>query len=88
MLSIGRRNLRWVDINMDQLKLDKLITHFAQTNKAEGKSAKTISWYSEMLKDFTRYLKLRSNKGLLSEFGIEAVREFIVHEQERGMLLP
>ncbi len=67
MLGIRRRNLRWVDINMAQLKLDKLIIHFAQTNRAEGKSGKTISWYSEMLKDFTRYLELKTNKGLLSE---------------------
>jgi integrase/recombinase XerC/integrase/recombinase XerD len=74
-----------VDIDMAQLELDKLIIHFAQTNRAEGKSGKTISWYSEMLKDFTRYLELKNNKGLLSDFSVEAVREFIVYEQDRGM---
>ena len=52
-----RRNIRWEDLNMGDIKLLKLILHFAQSNKAEGKSPKTIQWYSEMLTDFTRFLE-------------------------------
>jgi len=37
---------------MAELNLTKLVTHFAQSNKAEGKSPKTVSWYTEMLTDF------------------------------------
>jgi SNF2 family DNA or RNA helicase len=45
----GRRgNLHWGDLNMAELELDKLILHFEQSNKAEGKSPKTITWYTEM----------------------------------------
>jgi len=85
MVGIRRKNLRWVDINMNEVKLDKLIVHFAQSNRTEGKSPKTISWYSEMLTDFIRFLEPSGNRGVLSEFDVDTVREFVVHEQERGM---
>ena len=49
-----RRNLQWGDLDMAELELEKLILHFAQSNKAEGKSPKTISWYSEMLTGFVQ----------------------------------
>ena len=70
---------------MAELELDKLILHFAQSNKAEGKSPKTISWYSEMLTDFARFLASTGKRLVLSEFNITTVREFIIHEQGRGM---
>jgi len=70
---------------MAELELSKLILHYAQSNKAEGKSPKTISWYSEMLNDFAKFLKSKGCKALLSEFDIQVVREFVVHEQERGL---
>ena len=38
-----RRNLRWSDIDMTELNLAQLVTHLAQSNKAEGKSRKTVS---------------------------------------------
>ena len=70
---------------MAELELAKLILHFAQSNKAEGKSPRTIVWYSDMLNDFARFLESKGCKGVLSEFDIETVREFVVYEQERGM---
>ncbi|MFC1892849.1 tyrosine-type recombinase/integrase [Chloroflexota bacterium] len=70
---------------MAKVKLDKLIVHFAQSNKAEGKSPKTISWYSEMLDGFIRFLESQGCRAALSDLDIESVREFIVHEQERGI---
>jgi site-specific recombinase XerD len=80
-----RRNLRWVDINMAELELDKLILHFAQSNKAEGKSPKTIGWYTEMLTGFARFLAASGKRPVLEEFNVVSVREFIIHEQERGL---
>ncbi|MFC2071608.1 tyrosine-type recombinase/integrase [Chloroflexota bacterium] len=70
---------------MAELDLQKLITHFAQSNKAEGKSLKTISWYTEMLSDFIRFLHLVGRRMILSEFDISVVREFIIQEQERKL---
>jgi site-specific recombinase XerD len=80
-----KRNLHWVDIDMPELELDKLIMHFAHSNKAEGKSPKTIAWYTEMLTDFSRFLIGTSRRAVLAEFNVVAVREFVIHEQGRGM---
>jgi site-specific recombinase XerD len=85
MVGIRRRNLRWVDIDMAKVELDKLILHFAHSNRAEGKSPKTVAWYSEMLNDFSKFLESKGMEGILSEFDAQRVREFIVYEQERGM---
>ncbi len=49
MMKAGKVNLKWADINMAELGLAKLISHFAYSNKAEGKSLKTVSWYTETL---------------------------------------
>lgn len=70
---------------MAELDLDKLITHFEQSNKAEGKSPKTVSWYSEMLHDFVDFLQLRETETILAEFDVDNVREFIVHMQDRPL---
>jgi len=70
---------------MAELELDKLVLHFAQSNKAEGKSPKTISWYTEMLHDFIRFLCKGDRNVVLAGFDVETVREFIVHEQGRGI---
>jgi integrase/recombinase XerC/integrase/recombinase XerD len=85
MLGIRRKNIRWVDIDMAEVRLDKLVVHFTQSNKAEGKSPKTISWYSEMLGGFVRFLVSQGCRAVLSDLDIESVRAFIVHEQERGI---
>lgn len=85
MFETRRRNLRWTDIDMAELELKKLVSHFAQSNKAEGKSPKTIAWYEEMLKDFDRFLDKTKKKTTIANLDVELVREFIVQEQERGL---
>jgi integrase/recombinase XerC len=79
------RNVRWEDLNMGEIQLQKLILHFAQANKAEGKSPKTVTWYTEMLTDFTRFLTSAGRVPVLSEFNITTVREFVIYEQGRGV---
>ena len=80
-----RRNLHWGDIDMAEFELEKLILHFEQSNKAEGKSPKTITWYTEMIAGFTRFLSGTGRRPVLAEFNISTVREFIIHEQERDL---
>ncbi|MFC2122646.1 tyrosine-type recombinase/integrase, partial [Bacteroidota bacterium] len=70
---------------MGEIQLQKLILHFAQSNKAEGKSPKTIQWYSEMLTDFIRFLEMTGTTPLLDNFDITTTRDFIVHEQSREL---
>ncbi len=79
------RNLRWGDIDITEIELKKLILHFEQSNRAEGKSPKTVSWYEEMLSIFTRYLESSGIIPVLANFYLESVRAFIVHEQNRGL---
>ena len=70
---------------MAELALEKLTIHFAQSNKAEGKSPKTVSWYSEMLNDFVKFLRMRGINTILAEFDINNVREFIVYTQGKSL---
>jgi site-specific recombinase XerD len=79
------RNFRWGDTDMAELELEKLILHFMQSNRAEGKSSKTVLWYEEMLSVFTRHLKSSGISPVLADFNLESVRAFIVHEQSRGL---
>jgi len=51
--------------------------------KAEAKSPATISWYSEMIGSFVRFLTNSDREPILGELTIENARDFIIHEQER-----
>lgn len=70
---------------MSQLDLSNLIVHFAQSNKVEGKSPKTVSWYSEMLTSYVKHLEALEIHPTLAELEITNVREFIIHEQGRQL---
>jgi site-specific recombinase XerD len=83
MLKIGNRNRRWRDINMAEINLERLLLHFSQCNRAEGKSPKTISWYGEMIGAFIGFLKSSGRAPILAEFSLESAREFVVSEQTR-----
>lgn len=85
MVKVHRYNLKWSDIDMTNLDLIKLISHFAYSKKAEGKSPKTISWYYEMLLDCVRFLRSMGREAVITELNSATVREFIVHEQDRSL---
>lgn len=70
---------------MTQLELTNLILHFAQSNKAEAKSPKTVSWYTEMLNCYVKYLERTNISPTLANLDINTVRNFIIHEQERNL---
>ena len=80
-----RRNLQWGGLKMAELELDTLILHFEQSNKAEGKSPKTVSRYSEMLNDFAKFPQVRGINTILAEFDVNNVREFIAHTQCKSL---
>lgn len=85
MLKVEKVNLHWEDINMAHLELEKLLLHFEQSNKAEGKSPKTVIWYREMLGGFTKFILSTGQEAVLANFNATKVREFIIHEQGRGL---
>ena len=85
MLKVGNKKLKWADIDMAEIDLDKLILHFSQCMRAEGKSPKTITWHNEMTSSFVSYLKGTGREPVLAEFALENAREFVIHEQQRNM---
>ncbi len=83
MLKVGNKKLRWVDMNMAQIDLDKLVLHFSQCMRAEGKSPKTITWYGEMISSFIKFLKSTGKSPILDEFNLTKARGFVIYEQQR-----
>ena len=85
MFKSKRVNVRWSEIKMSELELEKLILHFAQCNKSEGKSPRTVSWYTETLMGFTDYLSIIGRKPVLGELSVVSVREFILAQQTKQL---
>ncbi len=59
--------------------LEELITLYELSNRAEGKSPKTIAWYNEMLGAFSSYLSAGQLACDLTVFNIDTVRGYILH---------
>jgi len=70
---------------MSELELNKLIIHFAQCNKSEAKSPKTVSWYTETLKEYTKFLAASGRECALGELSVASVRDFIISQQGKGL---
>jgi len=81
-MTLKRRNLRWEEVDKSNIPLDKLIRHYESFNRTEGKSPRTISWYSDMLHTYEEFLKKR-DRVILRDTGINEVREFILYLQEK-----
>jgi len=60
-------------------KLFELIEYYEICNRAEGKSPKTISWYSANLKSFRNYLKNRHLSDSLDNIDIKLLREYVLY---------
>lgn len=70
---------------MADFSLEKLVAHFAQSNKAEGKAEKTVFWYSQMLEEHLKFLAADGKTTILAMLNPESVRDFIVAQQEKGL---
>ncbi len=60
-------------------KLSECIYYYEVCNKAEGKSPKTISWYSANLKSFRKYLKNRHLPDSLDNIDTKLLREYVLY---------
>jgi site-specific recombinase XerD len=60
-------------------KLSELIEYYEVCNRAEGKSPKTISWYSANLKSFRNYLKNRHLPDSLDNIDTKLLREYVLY---------
>ena len=64
-------------------KLFELIEYYEVCNRAEGKSPKTISWYSANLKSFRNYLKNRHLPDSLDNIDTKLLREYVLYLMKR-----
>ena len=60
-------------------KLSELIEYYEVCNRAEGKSPKTITWYSANLRHFRSYLKNRHLPDTLDIIGTKLLREYVLY---------
>ena len=64
--------------------ITKLSAHFEMSNVADGKSESTITWYEDILKLFSRYLKENGHSNSIDEFNIENAREYVLYLRSRN----
>jgi site-specific recombinase XerD len=64
-------------------RLPNLIQYFEVCNQSEGKSPKTVSWYSANLRRFHRYLKSRHLPDSVADLDIQTLREYVLYLQKQ-----
>ena len=65
-------------------KLPECIDYYEVCNRAEGKSPKTISWYSANLRCFRNYLKSRHLPDSLDNIDTKLLREYVLYLMKRN----
>ena len=64
-------------------KLSSLINYFEVCNRSEGKSAKTVSWYSSNLQQFHHYLQTRHLSDSIEDIDLQTLREYVIFLQNK-----
>ncbi len=64
-------------------KLSDLINYYETCNRAEGKSLRTITWYSANLARFHNYLKSRHLPDSIEDIDIKLLRDYVLHLMKR-----
>ena len=67
----------------NQTDISEPIKKYELANLAEGKSPRTIPWYTEMLMSFSRYMKVELQCHDLSAFNIDNVRNYVIYLQNK-----
>ena len=78
-----RHNARWEDMEKGNIDLSRLIKHFESFNRSEGKSPRTLEWYTYVLEFFRHWLEEGGLSTALKDLGEDEVRDFILYLQER-----
>lgn len=64
--------------------ISELINRYELSNVSDGKSPKTVSWYSDILHSFGKHLDTRCQPQNLSSFTIENVRSYVLYLRQRS----
>ena len=67
-------------------RLQELVREYQLSNSVEGKSAKTVEWYTDLLTLFLTYLDANGLPGDLSAFNISTARNYVLYLQQRKKL--
>ena len=79
----AKRNRRRETMAKSNLDLLVLIRHFEIHNRTEGKSARTVGWYNEVLGLLYRWLQDQGMQSDLDTIDEMVIREFIMELQSR-----
>jgi site-specific recombinase XerD len=79
-MRIGTRDIR----TRGSTNIDELIMRFEMSNLADGKSHKTVRWYSDILKYLSRYLKGNGQTNHINGFNIENARRYVLYLGSRN----
>ena len=77
------KHRRWLEPDSDHATLDRLAKHFEGCNQVDGKSPRTVEWYSRILRFFGGYLEEQGHSAKLGDLSLKVVREFVLHLQTR-----
>ncbi len=68
-----------VENNKVVLTIDEVINRYELSNRADGKSPKTIAWYRDILNQFSAYLKTERYPCHLSAISLDIVRGYVLY---------
>lgn len=80
---VRARNRRWQELEKDNIPLERLAQHFEAFNRSEGKSPRTVEWYSRVIRYFDEHLRGQGHSTELGDIDILTVREFILYLQTK-----
>ena len=75
---VNKGNRRWETMDKSNPDLTVIIRHFEIHNRTEGKSARTVGWYNEVLGLLCRWLQTDSIPTNLNSIDEMVSREFIM----------
>ncbi len=74
------------ELDAKQPSLKELIQKYRISNSVEGKSHRTVSWYTDLLILFLNFLVSKKLLGNLSSFNITIAREYVLYLLQRKRL--
>ena len=75
------KNRSWHELEKGDIPLEKLALHFEAYNRSEGKSPRTIEWYSRVIAYLSSFLSGEGYSAHLSE--VDVPREIILYLQTK-----
>jgi site-specific recombinase XerD len=71
------------ETGLKQKTLAELVDYYETCNRSEGKSPRTVQWYSANLRQFRSYLRRRRLSETIDRIDIKILREYVLYLQQR-----